>query len=183
MTSTPDGYQPQVPGGIFYNDIIKIVSQDGQSRLDIGSASLKPQSSDHNSWATMLQIKRLDGESTGVVLYSHVIGIFSQDGRVRLDIGSLAVTPQSPDHESWATQLFISNADNNERKPGLRKSGQVRYGDPIGIYSFDGKFRLDLGSDSMKTEVPASHDSWATRLNIQRVPNSIYVGRYPGGWT
>lgn len=148
---------------INYGQFIGIFSENRENRLDIGTDSVKKQvPSGHCSWATMLKIKRLDGESTGPVKDSHLIGIFSQDERVRLDIGGAAVKPQSPDHESWATILYFQAADNSGTK-----QGPVMYGDLVGIFSQDGKSRLDIGSDAMKEETSASHDSWATRLRIE----------------
>lgn len=43
----------------------------------------------------------------------------------------------------------------------------VEYGSKIGVFSEDGKWRLDIGTDAVKKSIPASHNSWATRLRIQ----------------
>ncbi|NEP61693.1 MAG: hypothetical protein F6K31_32865 [Symploca sp. SIO2G7] len=37
------------------------------------------------------------------------------------------------------------------------------WNDLVGIFSEDGRVRLDVGIRAMKEEVPASHESWATR--------------------
>ena len=143
------------------NEIVGIFSENGQFRLDIGTDAVKQNvPATHDSWATRLIIRRLDGPSRGPVHNSDVIGIFSEDGRFRLDIGTDAVKRNIPaSHESWATRLRIVRLSG----PNV---GPVTYEDVVGIFSEDAKFRLDIGTDAMKKNVPADHDSWATRLRI-----------------
>jgi phosphotransferase system IIB component len=96
-----------------------------------------------------------------VVQLNGIVGIFSQTGQYRLDIGTDAVKQNVPaSHESWATRLRITRLSG----PNV---GPVTYEDVVGIFSEDGKFRLDIGTDAMKKNVAADHDSWATRLRIK----------------
>lgn len=146
---------------IEYGKVYGIYSYDNKARLDIGSYGVKKEvPASHDSWATRLIIKRLDGESKGPVSSTHKIGIFSENGTTRLDIGTDAMQHEVPiTHESWATKLII-------KKLNGESSGTVNYGDIIGIFSENGTIRLDIGSLAMKKEVPASHESWATILKI-----------------
>ncbi|MEQ4616765.1 MAG: ETX/MTX2 family pore-forming toxin [Corticimicrobacter sp.] len=146
-----------------YGSIVGVFSSDGRLRLDIGTWGLKKNiPANHDSWATRLVIRRLDGPNTGTVAADHTVGIFSEDGRVRLDIGNWAMQREVPaSHESWATRLVIRKLD------GTGAGTPVRYGDLIGIFSEDGKFRLDIGIDAVKKEILADHDSYATRFHIQ----------------
>lgn len=144
------------------NQIVGIFSEDGRYRLDIGTDAVKQNvPAAHDSWATRLIIRRLDGPSRGPVHDGDLVGIFSEDGRFRLDIGTDAVKQNIPAaHESWATRLRIVRLSG----PNV---GPVTYEDVVGIFSDDGRFRLDIGTDAMKKNVPADHDSWATRLRIR----------------
>jgi hypothetical protein len=143
------------------NEIVGIFSDNGV-RLDIGTDAVKQNvPASHDSWATRLIIRRLDGPSRGPVHSNDVIGIFSEDGRFRLDIGTDAMKQNVPaSHESWATRLRIARLNG----PNV---GPVMYEDVVGIFSEDARFRLDIGTDAMKKNVPADHDSWATRLRIK----------------
>ena len=151
-------------GTINENDLIKIISQDNQARLDIGVHCVKEEvPAYHNSWATRLQIKRLDGPNEGFVNVNHVIGIFSEDGKTRLDLGERAMKKNgSVSHESWATRLHVKRLQPSGNTP-------IKYGEIIGLFSECGRKRLDIGERSMKENVPAHHDSWATRLRINKV--------------
>ena len=135
--------------------------EDGRWRLDIGDAAMKKNiPASHNSWATRLILKRLDGASSGSVKSSHLVGIFSEDGKWRLDIGEAATKKNIPSsHNSWATRLRILPLE----RMGL---GKISYGEVVGVFSEDGKWRLDIGVAAMKKNTPASHNSWATRLQI-----------------
>ncbi len=146
---------------IEYGNIIGVFSENGQYRLDIGTdATKKNVPASHNSWSTRLRIQRLDGPSSGAVSEQHVVGIFSENGQYRLDIGTDAMKKNVPaSHESWATRLRIQRLDGPS-------SGEVHYGEVVGIFSENGQYRLDIGTDAMKKNTPASHDSWATRLRI-----------------
>ena len=147
---------------VAWDAVVGVFSEDGKWRLDIGERAMKENvPASHNSWATRLIIKRLDGPSTGPVLPDHIVGIFSEDGKWRLDIGERAMKENVPaSHNSWATRLRIV------RLTGL-SLGPVTYGDVVGIFSEDGKWRLDIGERATKENVPASHNSWATRLKIR----------------
>ena len=146
------------------NDLIKIISENNEARLDIGVWCVKEEvPSNHNSWATRLQIKRLDGPNRGLVNTNHVIGIFSEDGKTRLDLGERAMKKNGRiSHESWATRLRMKRLNGTSNTP-------LRYGEIIGLFSECGKKRLDIGERAMKENIPASHDSWATRLHIQKL--------------
>jgi hypothetical protein len=144
------------------NEIVGIFSETGEFRLDIGTDAVKQNvPASHDSWATRLIIRRLDGPSRGPVHDNDVVGIFSEDGRFRLDIGTDAMKQNVPaSHESWATRLRIARLSG----PNV---GPATYEDVVGIFSEDGKFRLDIGTDAMKKNVGADHNSWATRLRIK----------------
>lgn len=147
---------------VDWNEVVGIFSEDGNWRLDIGERATKENiPASHDSWATRLTIKRLDGTSSGPVLADHVVGIFSEDDKWRLDIGERAMKENVPaSHNSWATRLRIV------RLNGL-SIGPIIYGEVVGIFSEDGNWRLDIGERAMKENVPASHNSWATRLKIR----------------
>jgi hypothetical protein len=151
----------QAQADVQLNEVVGIFSENGQFRLDIGTDAVKQNvPASHDSWATRLIIRRLDGPSRGPVGSNHVVGIFSEDGKFRLDIGTDAMKRNVPaSHVSWATQLRINRLNSSN-------IGPVMYEDVVGIFSEDGKYRLDIGTDAMKQNVPASHDSWATRLRI-----------------
>ena len=146
----------------YWNGVVGVFSEDGKWRLDISDAAMKKNTpTSHNSWATRLILKRLDGASSGIVDSSHVIGIFSEDGKWRLDIGDTATKKNMPSsHSSWATRLRIVPLE----RMGL---GTIRYGEVVGVFSEDGKHRLDIGEAAMKKNTPASHNSWATRLKVR----------------
>ncbi len=146
---------------IKYQDVRGIFSENLKVRLDIGTKAVKKAvPASHDSWATRLVFKRLDGKSEGEVHDEHLVGIFSEDGKYRLDIGTMAMKENVPaSHESWATKLKIKKIKGSS-------SGFIHYGDVVGIFSEDEKYRLDIGTKAMKKKVPASHDSWATRLRV-----------------
>ncbi len=146
---------------VQFNEVVGIYSENGQFRLDIGTDAVKQNvSASHESWATRLIIRRLNGPSRGPVHDNDVIGIFSEDGRFRLDIGTDAAKKNVPaSHQSWATRLRIVRL-------GGPNVGPVTYEEVVGIFSEDAKFRLDIGTDAMKKNVAADHNSWATRLVI-----------------
>ena len=139
------------------------MSENGKCCLDIGAASMKAEcEASHESWATRLVIRRVDGPSKGPVsLCSHKVGIFSEKNGKRLDIGSASVRECAASHNSWATRLFIRPLDG---------SSQVQYNQLVGIFSESNGKRLDIGSASVYREIDASHSSWATRLHIHRAP-------------
>ncbi|MHC5053441.1 MAG: ETX/MTX2 family pore-forming toxin [Planctomycetota bacterium] len=147
---------------IQYSQLVGIFSEDGKHRLDIGTRAAKKNTpANHDTWATRLVIKRLDGESSGAVSDYDVVGLFSEDGKFRLDIGTGAMKKNTPaDHESWATRLLIRRLDGES-------SGDVCYGHVVGVFSEDGKYRLDIGTGAVKKNAAADHDTWATRLRIQ----------------
>merc|ERR1712232_17049 len=150
-------------GKIHEKDLIKILSEDKKVRLDIGGdCVLKEVPASHESWATRLIIKRLDGPNKGPVQTDHVVRIFSEDGQKRLDVGEAAMKKNGPpNHESWATRLYIKRLGGG--------SNAIKYNELVGIFSESNNKRLDIGGDAMKQEVPASHESWATRLRIKKI--------------
>ncbi|NEO40652.1 MAG: hypothetical protein F6J90_31695 [Moorea sp. SIOASIH] len=147
-----------------WNDLVGIFSEDGRVRLDVGIRAMKEEvPASHDSWATRLVIERLDGPSSGPVEPDHLVGIFSEDGSTRLDLGIRAMKEEVPaSHESWATRLRIVPL--NELA-----LGSITYGTVVGVFSEDARVRLDVGICAMKEEVPASHESWATRLHIRKL--------------
>lgn len=149
---------------ITYGAPVGIFSTTEPVRLDIGTDAVKMNVPDtHKSWATELVITRLDGPNEGPVMSTHEIGIFSATEPVRLDIGTDAMKMNVPaSHRSWATVLEVRSVDGS-------KKGPVNYGDVVGIFSTTQPVRLDIGTDAMKMNVPASHVSWATVLKITPV--------------
>ncbi|MGL5267679.1 MAG: hypothetical protein ACRC9E_15910, partial [Plesiomonas shigelloides] len=70
---------------IEYGKKIGVFSEDGKVRLDIGTDAMKKNvPASYDSWATRLVIKRLDGANSGPISDEHLVGIFSEDGKVRL---------------------------------------------------------------------------------------------------
>ncbi|MBX2826520.1 MAG: matrixin family metalloprotease [Flavobacteriaceae bacterium] len=147
---------------INFNETVGVYSEDICFRLDIGEdATKKNVPAGHNSWATRLVIKRLNG-AQGPIMQDDVIGIFTEDGKYRLDIGTDAMQKTVPaSHNSWATRLKIVGREKEE--------GPIFHGDRIEIYSEDGKYKLDIGTDAMKKAIPADHNSWATRFKIRQL--------------
>merc|ERR1712232_1529295 len=96
-------------GKIHEKDLIKILSEDKKVRLDIGGdCVLKEVPASHESWATRLIIKRLDGPNKGPVQTDHVVGIFSEDGQKRLDVGEAAMKKMDLQTMNHGQQDFIS---------------------------------------------------------------------------
>lgn len=147
---------------IQYGSVVGIYTEEGHVRLDLGTRAMKEAvPASNNNWATRLRIRRLDGPNSGAIRYGHVVGIFTEEGHVRLDLGTRAMKEAVPaNHNSWATQLRIRRLDGPN-------SGAIRYGDVIGVFTEEGHVRLDLGTRAMKEAVPATHNSWATRLRIK----------------
>jgi len=142
------------------NDLVKILSSDFRVRLDIGGQCVNEIDANHESWATRLRIVRIDGASVGPVDLNHVIGIFSEDNRCRLDLGTRSMKVEcSPTHESWATRLRI-------RRLGYGGNANIMYGEIVGIFSESNNKRLDIGGASMKEEVPSNYESRTTILKI-----------------
>ena len=148
-------------GPIYYNQLIGIFSESQPVRLDIGRRAMKENvPASVISWATRLRIKRLDGPNKGKVFPHHVIGIFSETEPVRLDIGTRAMKEDVPaSHNSRSTQLVFQRLDGPNRGP-------IRYGEVVGVFSSDRNFRLNIGRRATQENVPASHNSWGTRLQI-----------------
>lgn len=149
---------------------IGIFSSTQPYRLDIGTDAMKKNvPAGWNSWATRLKIMRADGTpGSGVVLEDDEIGIFTENGQWRLDIGTRAMKVNTPDDKnSWATRLKI------KRLPGNTGTGAIKYGELIGIFSENGGTRLDLGTDAVKVGTPANWQSWATELKIRRLGNKF----------
>eukprot|EP00008_Paramoeba_atlantica_P003010 CAMPEP_0201489422 /NCGR_PEP_ID=MMETSP0151_2-20130828/22793_1 /ASSEMBLY_ACC=CAM_ASM_000257 /TAXON_ID=200890 /ORGANISM="Paramoeba atlantica, Strain 621/1 / CCAP 1560/9" /LENGTH=153 /DNA_ID=CAMNT_0047875021 /DNA_START=95 /DNA_END=557 /DNA_ORIENTATION=+ len=93
----------------------------------------------------------------------HLVGIFSEDGGYRLDIGIQSMKEEIPaSHDSWATRFVIKRLDGPNRGP-------ISSDHVVGIFSVLQHVRLDIGSASVKKQVSASHESWATRLWIKRL--------------
>lgn len=153
---------PAAAQEIQYGQIVGIFSPSQPYRLDIGTRATKENvPASHESWATRLRIRRIDGRSEGPVMSNHLVGFFSEDDRYRLDIGNRATKENVPSsHRSWATLLRIQRLDGPS-------TGAVYYGDLVGVFSEDNRYRLDIGTRAMKENVPASHRSWATELTVR----------------
>ena len=163
-------------GFITYGQEIGIFSENFKNRLDIGTKAMKKkQKWNHNSWATRLQIKRLDGPSEGDVEDTHVIGVFTEGGTCRLDIGRGSMKDYAKaTHLVSATRLHIW--PHTENCLPSKNGERLQYGDIIGIFDQNGDYRLDLGKDCVPKPCPDNRDSWATRLRIQDKDPVIEVG-------
>lgn len=97
-------------GTVFSHHTIGLFSETEPVRLDIGMRAMKENvPASHNSWATQLVIKRLDGPNRGPISYGEVVGVFSSDRNFRLDIGTRAVKEDVPSsYNSWGTRLRIT---------------------------------------------------------------------------
>lgn len=157
-------------GFVTYGELIGVFSSDygpdDGSRLDIGLFAMKkftPVST--LTKTTMLRIQRLDGPSIGDVEDTHIVGIFSEDGKYRLDIGTASMKMNtSPAFLSTCTQLKIWPAEKASVSGDESKEGQnINYDDIIGVFSEDGLYRLNLGSDALNPQ-KKDHVSSQTKL-------------------
>jgi len=141
---------------------VGVFSAEKGKRLDIGWASLVHECpEDIDTSSTRLRLRRLDGPTEGAVWSDHTVGIFSDEGHLRLDIGSDSVQKEcEAEHESWATRLLIKKLEGDGDR-------DLCYGDLVGIFSETGGRRLDISDASMKQNTPADHESWATRFSIR----------------
>jgi hypothetical protein len=155
-------------GLFFYDkDTIDIITESGDYRLDIGGLPFKRNTpTSEVSSTTLFQFKRLDGPNTGPVRDDHIVGIFSADGKYRLDVGTASMKVNVPvSHVSWATSLKLERP---ARDPGGKVNTIAYYGvgQTFGIVSSTRPYRLDIGPDACNP-ASASHDSWATRFKIR----------------
>ncbi|MBL4940219.1 MAG: SUMF1/EgtB/PvdO family nonheme iron enzyme [Colwellia sp.] len=157
---------------ITQKDIIAIMTENGEWRLDIGAtATKKLVTTNHESWATRLVIRRLDGPSEGRLESNHVFGVFSENGKYRLDIGQ-SIKKTSIDISDSTTKFRIKPLKNDP-------NAEVHYGDLVGIYSSDMGYRLDIGKDTMKRSTKAKHDSWATRFKAKMLTKDAVLVKRP----
>lgn len=152
-------------GFVTYGQTIGVFASNHNVRLDIGTQAMKVDTpASHVTWATKLIIRRVDGPSVGAVEDTHLVGIFSETNGKRLDVGDGSLKKNVPvDHLSWGTKLKIWPATSQGSKAGQR----INYGDVVGVFSEDRRYRLDIGSRAVKKEADASHNSWATKLYLQ----------------
>ena len=161
---------------IKFNDTIGIFTMNNKNRLDIGDDGTKgPVSATHDSWSTRLIILSLTGKK-GPIQDGDEIGIFSADGKYLLDLGTDAMQDNiSASHVSWATKFKIVSMED----PGWE--GPICFGDRVRIFTSDKNYIVDIGTDAMKKSIPASHDSWATRICLKHqgtAPVLDYKSRY-----
>lgn len=98
-----------------------------------------------------------------IINYEEVVHIVCENGSLKLDIGEDAAQVNTPaSYNSWATRLVIKRLDGPN-------SGPISALHVAGIFSEDGNYRLDIGTDAMKRDTPASFESWATQLVIKRL--------------
>ena len=85
-------------GCIDTSMLLKVCTQMGKARLDIGEAGCHPcqpcLAEVTNAPLTRLMVRRLDGPSIGFVSQHHVIGIFDETGRYRVDLAIGTHNPQ-----------------------------------------------------------------------------------------
>lgn len=178
---------------VYPKDLIKIVSENGKFCFDVGTANVsggKLVTADIDISTTRLYLERLDGPSMGYISTDHVVGIFNHDRSFRLDIGIDAVqSEQSANHDSWATclyirriiddedyerQLVLAEKQDEDEKNAININNKMnneplKYGELVGVFASEGAYiRMDIGLNAMKKAVPADHNSWATRLCIQK---------------
>lgn len=151
---------------ISYGTPIGIFNEGGDVRLDLGldvTSALVRASEDRPS--TRFVIRRLDAEDAdGEVRAEHVVGIFTEDKRFRLDIGHACFAYKvSAEKVSETTVLCIEHL-------GDKRGGPVHYGELVGIFTSDHQYRLDIGTPPLKSQQGAGYESWATRLRVQAVP-------------
>ncbi len=100
--------------------------------------------------------------------FDQLIGVFSTEQAVRLDIGTWAMQQNTPAAENNDyTQVYVYKLKANGA-PDTSDNGALSSGDKIGIFSKNMQCRVDLGFFATKENVPASHKSWATQLHIVR---------------
>ena len=148
---------------LLADQLVKILTADGRIRLDIGGsvfARNTPASEDCRT--TRLVLRRLDHhQEAGPVNEAHTVGIFCQDLCTQLDICKPSVKSEMKNigWNSWATQLRIKPLTRSD----VDMSRPIQYGEPIGIFSSDGKRRLDIGQVEQQqvVELDAPNDkSW-----------------------
>ena len=159
---------------------LQVLTSSSAARLDLSCASLRRETPEtHDSPTTRLKLRRLDGPSIGPVSACHVVGIFSEDGKKRLDLVR-AVLPQVTIHQTAATCLLIEPLqpgggvlDAEERR--AQPAGDVlHYGQTVGVFSLpDGsgnpRLRLDLGTESVFATKPCkgdAKDDWGNSLRV-----------------
>eukprot|EP00999_Lentomonas_sp_LEN2_P002908 NODE_770_length_1204_cov_118.131848_g730_i0.p1 GENE.NODE_770_length_1204_cov_118.131848_g730_i0~~NODE_770_length_1204_cov_118.131848_g730_i0.p1 ORF type:complete len:332 (-),score=76.15 NODE_770_length_1204_cov_118.131848_g730_i0:125-1120(-) len=165
-----------------YGDTCKVISEisgEGHpARLDIGEACFERMSeAGHDSWATNVRAEKLGhswsygsgsrGYDSGSLNGGDTIAIYStgeRDGQVRLDLGEGAMKQrQTADHDSWATRLRIASP--HDRVPD---GTPLWEGAAFKLVTYEEQeLCLDLGA--LTSETPADHESWATRLHIQKL--------------
>jgi hypothetical protein len=102
--------------------------------------------------------------------YGELVQIVCESCEFKLDIGDDAAQKNTPaSWNSWATELVIKRLDGPS-------SGPISSLHVVGIYSKDQPYRLDIGTDTMKRNTPASFESWATQLVIKRLDGKPNLG-------
>merc|ERR1711918_10293 len=131
--------------------VYKIMVPEVEKCVDIGNAC---NDRGHESWATIVEFRRLDGPSHGKMHTGHEVGIFSCENGMRLDVGAGGGCTADAGHDSWATRLQII-PQHGERRA-------LSYGEPCGIFSEEADRRLDFGPCA----ADGGHDSWATKFRV-----------------
>jgi hypothetical protein len=149
---------PNEPGNIYVTTPIKITLPefDG-NRVDMG-----PFSTDegHESWATVLKIRRLDGPSEGPVRVGHEIMIYSPEASRRLDVGMKEGTSCDPNHRSSSTYFHVKPVGDfhSESEP-------IKYEQEVGFFSPESPFlRMDINGVAA---ADMNLSTWTTRLRLE----------------
>eukprot|EP00092_Neocalanus_flemingeri_P033996 GFUD01036967.1.p1 GENE.GFUD01036967.1~~GFUD01036967.1.p1 ORF type:complete len:248 (-),score=51.31 GFUD01036967.1:60-803(-) len=138
------------PGGYYYNSLpgnetraltcgeaLSLVTEDRSTRLDLADMQEEVPAS-YNVWSSSkLRFDRIDGESTGDVLFDHLVGIFAtaDNGAIfRLDVKA----PTDPSTTAATARLKVTSGD------GTACTGNVEYGTEYALFSEDGTQRLDI---------------------------------------
>jgi hypothetical protein len=105
----------------------------------------------------------------GFITYGELIGVFSsvygRDSGARLDIGTRAMKRDTP-----ASTLSSTTKLRIQRIGGVSE-GDVEDTHIIGIFSEDLEYRLDVGTGSMKENVPTTALGWGAKLKIWPAEN------------
>ena len=159
---------------------LQVLTSSGAARLDLSRASLRRETPEtHDSPTTRLKLRRLDGPSIGPVSACHVVGIFSEDGKKRLDLVR-AVRPQVIVHQTATTCMTIEPLQpgggvlDAEKRHAQPAGDVLHYGQTVGVFSLpDGsgnaRLRLDLGTGSVFATKPSkgdAKDDWGNSLRV-----------------
>lgn len=181
----PPQWSPREKAAVLCGfSVVKVLSADGQLRLDIGELQFKRNSPiDPDRLTSRFVIRRLDGPSMGPVSSEHLFAVVTEDGRLRVDVDAPTVKPVRNAHESWATRLELRPLPpigappfDIETVAGWRKRPLQYEQDVVGMFStvtgshkHDREGMLDIGPQAVYQPCPADRDTNGTRLQLWHV--------------